>query len=458
MRRHLPSVIFVIISCLLLIWPAIYNGFPLVYSDTGSYLWSSITLETPESRPLFYGLFVNITAMDEHLWVPVIAQGLISGWLLLELLRTLLPESGWIIRYLLVTALAFLTGISWYTGQLMPDLFTPLAIVLVYLIIADKIAKKWKRAIYFVLLLFFAGMHFANLLIVAFVAGCIAIVFLKKCWYNRDHYRSRLIGIFGMIFLTGLTHCLFNYAQFGVFKMSRGTNLFLAAKCLETPLLKTYMRENPNKIAIPFADQIDSIPDGACGFLWGGESPLNQPGVDKVVMNEAYGPVLQDMLSQSRYRKLFIREAFSATWKQLQLHKVGSGLVSYPPPSGPFDPIEKEFESGAYGFIHARQQSENFETNYMADLSGPVYYGSLLIILAGLFFRVVRQRLGLLILVILAGVVANAFVTAGLANVYDRLQTRVLWLVTFLAIVVLVELYNWVNTRKSSSGKTSVAV
>ena len=224
-----------------------------------------------------------------------------------------------------------------------------------------------------------------------------------------------------------------------LFQMSRGSNLFIAAKCLETPLLKTYMRENKNKISIPFSDCIDSIPNSACGFLWGAESPLNQLGVNRVQTNQVYGTVLKDLFSQAKYRNWFITESFSSTGKQLLLHKIGSGLVPYNRPGGPYSMIKYHYESEFHDFRYSKQQLYGLEDNYHQYISGIILLISCALVLFGLIFRFLRDKLGLFIGIVVVGVLANAFITASLANVYDRLQVRVVWLISFAALIVLIE-------------------
>ncbi len=65
-------------------------------------------------------------------------------------------------------------------------------------------------------------------------------------------------------------------------------------------------------------------------------------------------------------------------------------------------------------------------------------------ILSGLASRAVRRRLGLGAAFWLALVgttlVSNAFATGAVANVYDRLQARVAWILPFAVLVLPTEL------------------
>ena len=443
------KLLFPVICILLLIWPAVYNGYPLFYADSNSYLLSSIHIEIPLERPLFYGFFLRLTTMQALMWVAIIVQGIISFFIINKTLQVLFPKITLIFKYIIFLLLAVLTGLPWYTAQIMPDLFTALSVLVIFLIFADQSAGLRTQIAYHILLFFMIGTHYSNLPVTGIIICCFALVSFKKVWLNQQAYRWKTLSVLATIVVVAFSHSLITYNQFGSFRMSRGSNLFLVAKCLETPLLKTYMRENKNNIAIPFSDCIDSLPDNACTFLWSGDSPLNQPGVSKVKMNEAYGPVISDLFSQARYRNWFIMESFSSTRKQLLFHKVGSGLVSYGDKNGGcYFVMKNDFENELHQFTHAKQQRFGLEDNYHKHISAWVFYLSVIVIGVGILIRPIRQKFGTIILFILLGVLANAFVTASMANVYDRLQVRVVWLLTFAAILIIAHAYQLVKLKK----------
>jgi len=447
---HLSKkLLFPVISILLLIWPAIYNGYPLFYADSGSYLLSSIHLEIPLERPLFYGFFLRITTMQAIMGIAIIVQGIISFWIINKTIEVVFPKIILLVKYVIFLLLALITGLPWYTAQVMPDLFTALSALVIFLIFADPSTRLRTQILYHLLLFFMIGTHYSNLPITGIIVCGFALVSFKKVWSNQLAYRWKTLSLLSTIALVAFTHAFTTYVQFGSFRMSRGSNLFLVAKCLETPLLKTYMRENRNNIAIPFSDKIDSLPNNACTFLWSGDSPLNQPGVSKVKMNEAYGPVISDLFSQSTYRNWFIRESFNATGKQLLFHKVGSGLVSYADKNGGcYFVVKNHFESELNQFTNAKQQRFGLEDNYHKHISDWVFYLSVIVIIVGIFITHIRKKFGTIILLILLGVVANAFVTASLANVYDRLEVRVVWLLTFGAILILMQAFQLLKQSK----------
>src|SRR3954465_3194635 len=71
---------------LILLAPALWNGFPLLQYDTGGYIarWYEGTLE--ESRSTVYGLFLNLLTWP-NFWPAVVAQAGVTVWILALALR-----------------------------------------------------------------------------------------------------------------------------------------------------------------------------------------------------------------------------------------------------------------------------------------------------------------------------------------------------------------------------------
>lgn len=64
-----------LVGAILLMIPAFINGYPIVYSDTGTYLASAFLLETPFDRPITYGLFIRLASVNGmSLWGVIFLQ------------------------------------------------------------------------------------------------------------------------------------------------------------------------------------------------------------------------------------------------------------------------------------------------------------------------------------------------------------------------------------------------
>ena len=60
----------------MLIWPAVMNGYPLVFSDTGTYLSQAIHLYLGWDRPAFYSLFMMALHLTLTTWPVILAQAI----------------------------------------------------------------------------------------------------------------------------------------------------------------------------------------------------------------------------------------------------------------------------------------------------------------------------------------------------------------------------------------------
>src|SRR5690349_1184326 len=92
-RITLQRVAFWILLMLIAIWPALYNQFPLVTSDSGSYIFSGIRLTMGIDRPWAYGIYILLTSWGISLWGPVLVQGILFAWLISELCKKVLGNS-----------------------------------------------------------------------------------------------------------------------------------------------------------------------------------------------------------------------------------------------------------------------------------------------------------------------------------------------------------------------------
>ena len=86
MRLQRP--ILLALAVVSLLWVAVYNGYPLVWWDSGSYIYTSCRLEVLPSRPVFYGLFLLATHWRLTLWSSIVAQAA----LLVYVLRVVLDD------------------------------------------------------------------------------------------------------------------------------------------------------------------------------------------------------------------------------------------------------------------------------------------------------------------------------------------------------------------------------
>src|SRR5471030_1780733 len=103
---------------LLFLGVAAWNGFPLVFYDTGAYMAEGLSGAFFFERSPVYSLFLPLTGAFVSLWLVAAVQSLMTAFIILELARVEAPRLG-LGRLLVIGAtLTGLTGIGWYVGQI----------------------------------------------------------------------------------------------------------------------------------------------------------------------------------------------------------------------------------------------------------------------------------------------------------------------------------------------------
>ncbi|MBX9698159.1 MAG: hypothetical protein K2X74_01925, partial [Acetobacteraceae bacterium] len=171
MRLLPPGVLAVPGGALLLLWPALANGYPLLFSDTGAFLAQTLGDWPIWDKPYVYGPLLHLFHARVTLWGPALAQALLLSWLLWRVLRAVRPEAGGAAHLLLVAGLALFTAAPWFASQLMPDILAPALVLALFLLGWAGEALSWRaRAGLSLVAIIAAAAHLAHLPIAAGLA------------------------------------------------------------------------------------------------------------------------------------------------------------------------------------------------------------------------------------------------------------------------------------------------
>ncbi len=121
-------------GALLLGWPALLNGYPIVFSDTGAFLAQTLLPAMIWDKPYVYGPFLHLFHWRVTLWFPLAAVLLGLSHLLWLTQRAVLGRATPRGHVLLCGLLAALTSAPWFASLLMPDIFAPALVLCLYLL------------------------------------------------------------------------------------------------------------------------------------------------------------------------------------------------------------------------------------------------------------------------------------------------------------------------------------
>src|SRR5215510_5116500 len=421
-------------AALILLAPALWNGFPLLQFDTGGYFarWHEGRLE--ESRSTVYGAFLQLLSWP-NFWPVVVAQTLFTVWILWLLLRSL--DLGGRARVLPITvaALSILTALPWLTSQLITDIMAGLAVLALYLVVMRGHAlATWERFALIGFIAFAVATHNATLavLMLLVAAGLVFALFHRKLVPLAGVGRGALALALGAALLVTT-----NYAVARKLSWTPGGIALLFGRMLNEGIAQRFLAEHCPDSRFKLCDHQSELPSDADKFFWG-ESVFDRLGRFKGMNVEMATIVLESLAD---YPGEQIKGAAIATGRQLVMVNTGYGvntevwhtygmIGNYAPQMEP-----------AMEAAHHHQHDLNFAAINRVHV--PVAYLAMLVLIAVIALASRHERLArvrhLAITVALA-LLANAFVCGALSNPHDRYGARMVW----LAVLVLL-LIPWTN-------------
>jgi hypothetical protein len=213
----------ILAAATLLVWPALMNRYPIIFVDTAAYLLHTITGEAPWDKTAAYGPFLLLFHQGITLWLPLAAQGVILSWLLWLVQRNACGRVTPARHLVLSGGLAGLTSAPWFAAMLMPDVFTPVVVLCLFLLGFGerRLAQAELLAVGLIGAVAIA-VHLSHL--PTAVALVLLVLLGRRQW--RPALRAAMPLAAAIVFLLGA-----NWHAFGRVTLSAHGAIFLAAFC-----------------------------------------------------------------------------------------------------------------------------------------------------------------------------------------------------------------------------------
>jgi hypothetical protein len=427
MTRHLRFTIAAA-SILILLAPALWNGFALLQYDTGGYLarWYEGHLE--ESRSTVYGLFLALLARPDF-WPALIMQAGLTVWVLRLTLRALGLGD---IALLAVTAmLSLVTALPWLASMLLTDIFAGLAVLALYLVaLRPDTLARWERWALILFAAFAAATHTATLavLLALLGAGLVIAMFNRKLVPAAALGRGALALVLSvMLLLTA------NLAVAGRLAWTPGGSAIVFGRMLETGIVARYLKEHCPDPRLPeLCAHRDKIPNDADLFFWGFDL------FDELGRFEGLGGEMATVVRDSltAYPWLQLKAAVIGTAEQLVLVATGYGV--HTELWHTYWTVARFAAEALPAMKAARQQRDALDFMLVNRIHVPVAWLSMLLLVGVVVLALSRRRftdLGPFAAVVLLAVLANAFVCGALSNPHDRYGARIAWLAPLVVLL-----------------------
>jgi hypothetical protein len=416
-----------------LLAPALVNGFPFVFADTGGYLARPFEHTLSLGRSALYGLFL-VSGIRLDFWPAIIVQGLISLWLVKLVLRTH-GSKGSMILYFVSAMLVLLTSLPWYAGMLMPDILVPAAALSLHLL---AFAHQQLRRLELLALVLLAAFAIASHMSILALAGALlaVLVALKLLVARLALPPPRLRYPVGAISAGIALALLSNLVITGQPRLTPGGSTFFFARLLQDGIVARYLDDHCPDATVRLCSFRAEIPQDSDEWLWG-NSPLGRLGGWEAFEPEARRIIIGSILS---YPWLHVRTAIGATAEQFFTVATGEGFQAKD--NWHAESVFKRYapESMA-SFAASRQQHDAFEFRILNAIHVPV--AILTAVLLPAFSVLLRNRsphVAALAGTVFFALLANAAICGIFSNPNPRYQSRIAPLAVLTTLVIAFEL------------------
>jgi hypothetical protein len=223
------------------------------------------------------------------------------------------------------------------------------------------------------------------------------------------------------------------------------------ARLTNKGILKEFLDENCPKKQYKFCEYKDHLSADYSDFLWNPNSEFNQNGGWDLNAHTEYGLIISDLLHTPKYFLKLLKNSFSNSMHQLITFKIGDGI------SKQFDEASPQYQAISRNF-HSDELPKFFFTSKQAR--GLMFFDklnrinlifmilSVIIIVISTIVLKYESEIFLFQFIVVAGYIANAIASAGLADYFDRFQSRVSWMLIFLMLILVYQLANQIISNK----------
>lgn len=432
------EVVSIVALTPILLSVAIWNGFPIIFYDTGAYMLQGLGHVFLAERSPVYSLFLEAAGARESLWLVAIAQCVMTSFVMTEFARALRPSLSIWSLVAIVALVSIATGLPWYAAQIEPDCFVALIPLGLYLFaFHSKALGPIRIAALFVIVSVAIASHPSH---IGLSAGLLAVLVLMRLipqqWIEvHDLKRPRVVlGLLSMVVaIATVVYCNYTFTRH-VF-LSRSAAIFLEARLMGDGLINPVLDVSCPQSGYKLCAYKDRLPSRADTWLWEPwVSPFQQLGGFEKREPEAAAIVSESL---RRYPIQNLMMAVKDVLLQFVWFQTGDGIV-------PQEwVLNREFRLAipqqVSDYDHAYQQEGAIWFLPVNVVHVPVAFLSLLSL--GLLLRHAARRQewrrGVLPTFVLLALIGNAFVCGIFSGPHGRYQSRIMWLPT-LAVVLTV--------------------
>lgn len=419
---------------LMLLVPAIWNGYPILQSDTGGYLARWYEGYLVPSRSTVFGIYLHY-GEHSYFWINLAIQALATMWIIQVTLRVFGLARPWRL-FSLCLVLSLTTALPWLASMLLTDIFAGLSVLSLFLLVlyGNKISVSEKAAL-FVFTAFSAATHSATM---AVLLGLCCVAWIARPFLAARIPASHLV-LATMTIAAGAVMLLSaNFALSGRLAWTPGGPALAFARMLEDGIVTRYLNEHCATQHFKLCPYRNDLPETADDFLWSRESVFNQLGRFEG-LNDEMGFIVEHSLAE--YPIWQAKAALVAMGDQLLMVATGENTD---PPTTPhtYGIIRRYIPYQAKMMNTAHQQTGLLTFGPINLIHVPVGLISTAVVFAMLLAAIWRRRaddVTLLTATVCLALLGNAAICGVISGPHDRYGSRLVWIATFTIIVAVLK-------------------
>jgi hypothetical protein len=449
----------------------VWNGYPILYGDTGGYLKSAMERTVNAYRPSGYPLVMALAAATHRIWPVAALQALVMAYLFVTLARVDLQLRARP-TLILVLATAASTTLPWWTISALSDIWCGAVAVSAYLLLF-----RWprlglvERLLLAVLLALALTFHISFPIIMGGTLGAVLLLHLVGRVRIAAPVAAR-VGIVVLIALGGLFYPLANLLGNRNPSPSTGADLLMLARFAGDGLVLDMLEDRCPEAAFRLCERIpeleatlerqrpsearqwpsDCSAEGYVNWIlvFDPTSPMHQ-----IYLREGADDLKRVMLASLRHDPVHhVGSIIGGTW-DLLLNNAINPVIDGRPGPGPYlaelSPSEQE------AFNRARARRGKLYTSRFNLWLKPAASAGMLVCLASLVILLVRgqkagggqEKLGPFVRnasYFLIFCVINAMVMYSVVGDHTRYQSRCSWMMAMQPLILCL-LIVWPRAR-----------
>ncbi len=413
---------------MLLVAPAIWNGYPLLQWDTGGYLARWYEGYLVPSRSTVFGLYLHF-GEDSHFWLNLGIQALATLWILQLTLRVFGMARPWRLAAI-ASVLIATTALPWLASMLLTDIFAGLSVLSLFILVVhgDRISTA-EKILLFAFTAFAGATHSATLGVLLGLCACgwLARPFLGERLAISGLVQGSLTIVAGAVMLLAA-----NFALSGQLAWTPGGYGVAFGRMMQDGIVAQYLRDHCRTQQFKLCPYRNELPPTADDFLWG-HSMFDTLGRFQG-LDEEMGYIAVHALAD--YPLWQAEAALVATAEQLTDVATGEGTTVWIPHT--YGIIERYMPAQLRAMRAARQQHHELDFTAINRLHVPVALASMLAVIAICGFAMWRRRLDeltLLAATVTIALLGNAFICGVISGPHDRYGARMVWIATLVALM-----------------------